>query len=171
MSCPTCISSPGIGSAAWALLQRAVAELGDREPQLAARIEASRTGTEFYHPRYAGEFDERLPRLEAMINRPEAAPRALALVLAGLLANRGYDKARVRELVTYGIDGGRFLRDDGPESLALPHAVGALVACDELDAADRWSPTYSRRPGGAARCWGSPPGRSTASGSMPAEGI
>lgn len=120
-----------------ALLQRAVAELGDREPQLAARIEASRTGTEFYHPRYAGEFDERLPRLEAIINRPEAAARALAMVVAGLLANLGYNKARVLELVMYGIDGGRFLRDDGPESLALPHAVGALVACDELDAADR----------------------------------
>ena len=58
MSCPTCISSPGIGSAAWHCFS-AVAELGDREPQLAARIEASRTGTEFYHPRYAGEFDER----------------------------------------------------------------------------------------------------------------
>jgi DNA-binding CsgD family transcriptional regulator len=120
-----------------ALLQRAVAELGDREPQLAARIEASRTGTEFYHPRYAGEFDERLPGLEALINRPEAAARALALVVAGLLANRGYDKARVLELVTRGVDGGRFLRDEGPESLALPHAVVALVACDELDVADR----------------------------------
>jgi DNA-binding CsgD family transcriptional regulator len=120
-----------------ALLQHALAEIGDREPQLAARIEASRTGTEFYHPRYAGEFDERLPRLEAMINRPEAAPRALALVVAGLLANLGSDKERVLELVTYGIDGGRFLRDEGPESLALPHAVVALVACDELDAADR----------------------------------
>ena len=106
-----------------------------------------------------------------MINRPEAAPRALALVLAGLLANRGYDKARVLELVTYGIDGGRFLRDDGPESLALPHAVGALVACDELDAADRVVADVLRGPEARPRCWGSPPGRSTASGSMPAEGI
>jgi DNA-binding CsgD family transcriptional regulator len=120
-----------------ALLQRAVAELGDSEPELAARIEAFRTGTEFYHPRYAGEFDERLPRLEALINRPDAAARALAMVVAGLMAGRGFDMTRVLELVTRGVDGGGFLRDEGPESLALPHAVGALVACDELDTAAR----------------------------------
>jgi hypothetical protein len=79
----------------------------------------------------------RLPRLEALINRPDAAARALAMVVAGLMASRGYDMARVLELVTRGVDGGRFLRDEGPESLALPHAVGALLACDELDTADR----------------------------------
>jgi DNA-binding CsgD family transcriptional regulator len=120
-----------------ALLRQAVSELSDREPDLAARIEASRTGTEFYHPRYAGVFEERLPALELLINRPGAAPRALALIVAGLLAARGYAKARVLELVTRGVDGGGLLRDEGPESLALPHAVAALVACDELDEADR----------------------------------
>jgi DNA-binding CsgD family transcriptional regulator len=120
-----------------AVLQRAIAELGNREPELVARIEASRVGTEFYHPSYVGDFDEHLTGLEALINRPGAAPRALAMVVAGLMASRGYGKARVLEHVTRGVDGGGLLRDEGPESLALPHVVGALVACDELDAADQ----------------------------------
>ena len=80
-----------------------------------------------------------------MINRPEAAPRALALVLAGLLANRGYDKARVCESSSRTVSmAAGFFGTTAPSRWHCRTRL-ALVACDELDAADRCVPTYSRR--------------------------
>lgn len=118
------------------LLREALAELGDRDPDLAARIEAARAATEFYDPRFAPEFASRLPQMQALVDRGGPAPRGLALVIGAVGALRGMDDAYVLQMVTRGLDGGRLLEDEGSESLLMPQAIGALAALDELDAAD-----------------------------------
>ena len=126
----------GQWTARLSLLREALSELGDRDPDLAARIEAARAATEFYDPRFSPEFASRLPGMQALVDRGGPAPRGLALVLGALGALRGMDHAYVLQMVARGLDGGRLLEDEGSESLLMPQAVGALIALDELDAAD-----------------------------------
>ena len=47
------------------------------------------------------------------------------------------DRAEVLALVERGLDGGRLLRDEGSESLALPQAMAALIGLDEVAMAAR----------------------------------
>jgi DNA-binding CsgD family transcriptional regulator len=60
----------------------------------------------------------------------------LALILAVIAACRGGNQADVRDLIRRGLDGGRLLRDEGSESLALVQGVSALVAIDDLEGAE-----------------------------------
>ena len=119
-----------------ARLTAALAELGDRDPDLLARIEAARATTDFYDPDLAEEFEARLPSLREVVDQGHPASRLLAIVLGCVGACRGMDRADVLALVERGLDGGRFLGDEGPESLILPQAVGALLAFEETDAAE-----------------------------------
>ncbi|HWI04528.1 MAG TPA: AAA family ATPase, partial [Acidimicrobiales bacterium] len=119
-----------------ARLRAARAELGDRDPDLLARVEAARAATDFYDPDLAEEFEARLPSLREVVDQGHPASRLLAVVLGAVGACRCMDRAQVLALVEGGLDGGRLLRDEGPESLALPQAVSALLAFEQLDAAE-----------------------------------
>jgi DNA-binding CsgD family transcriptional regulator len=115
----------------------ALTELGGRDPDLAAHIETARGAAEFYDPRSAHVFEERLPGLLDLIDQRRTAGRGLALQIAAMMAARGMDRARALGLVARGLDDGCFLRDVGSESPLIAHAAGALITLDELDDASR----------------------------------
>lgn len=112
------------------------AEASGADPETVARLEALWAGAAGNDAALADEFDARLPALEALAARPLRASRQLALLLAGVLASRGADPARIGALVERGLDGGRLLAEEGSEAWALPQALGALILEDELDAAE-----------------------------------
>jgi len=118
-------------------MRNALAELGDRDPDLAARIEARRAAFEFYDPRFASGFEAQLPRLLALVEKGGPGPRALALVLAAVGALRGMERTEALALVDRGLEGGHLVRDEGSESLIIPQAVSALSALDEPGRARR----------------------------------
>ena len=89
-----------------ALVQTALAELGDRAPALTVRLEHMRAGTAAYDPRLVAEFERRLPELRELVAREGAPARPLALMLAGVLAWRGQDVDEVVALVEHGLGRG-----------------------------------------------------------------
>ena len=96
------------------------------------RAKALLVGLSLYDPRHAG----RVP-LEPLFAEAErgGAARPLALTLAARAAMTGEDIERVPALVAAGLDGGRFLAEEGGESNLLAQALCALVFVDALDAA------------------------------------
>ncbi len=120
-----------------ALVGVTLRELGDREPTTAIRLETLRAVTAAYDPRMVGEFDRARPRLEALAAGDAPAARPLALLLAAVAMWRTDGIDRVAGLVGRGLDSGRLLAEDGAEAWAFGQAVTALVAVDELDAAER----------------------------------
>jgi DNA-binding CsgD family transcriptional regulator len=110
--------------------------LGERDPDLTARIEAAASASEFHDPQFTSDFEPRLPRYRALIDRGEPGSRHLAAVVAGVGASRGMDRGEVLALARQGLDGGRLLDDEGAESLMVVQGVTALILIDELDAAD-----------------------------------
>jgi DNA-binding CsgD family transcriptional regulator len=125
-------------SGAWdpavALVEKALAELGDDEPEAAVRLEAWRAGATAFDPRLVGQFDRRFAHLEKLAMRDGAAARPLAVLLAGVAGWRGEPREAVLRLVDRGLDGGRFVEDEEGD-IWLAQSVTALVAVDELDRA------------------------------------
>lgn len=114
-----------------ALVEAALAELDDREPELTVRLERLRAGAGVYDPRQVAEFEGRLPVLRELADRGGQAGGTLALLLACAGAWRSEDPVAVVELVKHGWDGGRVL--DGPvDDLTLLQGVGALTIVDDL---------------------------------------
>ena len=109
-----------------AIVETALAELGDRAPALAVSLERLRAGTAAYDPRLVAEFERRLPELRELVAREGAPARPLALVLAGVLAWRGHDADEVVALVEHGWDGGGVLAA-GVDEATLAQAPAALV--------------------------------------------
>jgi len=126
----------GDWSAGFRLFGTALEELGDREPDLIARMEAFRSAGQFYDPSYVSEFDASLPHLRRLVQQGGPSVRPLALILAAAGALRGLEHSEVVALVEQGLDGGRLLRDEGPEPLFMQQAVVALTGIDELDGAE-----------------------------------
>jgi DNA-binding CsgD family transcriptional regulator len=119
---------------AFALLESALTDLGDDDSALSARAKALWVGFASYDPRHDGVGESRLSEVLAEAERGEGG-RSLALVLAARAATRGEGIERVPSLVEAGLDGGRFLAEEGPESNLLPQALTALVFVEALDAA------------------------------------
>lgn len=117
-----------------AIVETALAELGDRAPALAVSLERMRAGTAAYDPRLVAEFERRLPELRELVAREDAPARSLALVLAGVLAWRGHDADEVVALVEHGWDAGAVLTA-GVDAATLAQAPGALVTAEQLDRA------------------------------------
>ena len=117
-----------------AIVETALAELGDRAPALAVSLERLRAGTAAYDPRLVAEFDRRLPELRELVAREDAPARPLALVLAGVLAWRGHGADEVVALVEHGWDGGGVLTA-GVDEATLGQAPAALVIVECLDRA------------------------------------
>ena len=119
---------------AYALFGSALDELGDDDSALAARAKALWVSFASNDPRPGGGDEARLAALLAEAERGSGG-RPLALVLAGRTSTRGEQLERVPALVEAGLDGGRFLAEEGPESNLLPQAACALVFVEALDAA------------------------------------
>ncbi|HXX49264.1 MAG TPA: AAA family ATPase, partial [Myxococcota bacterium] len=124
-----------------AMIAQARAELKAREASEATRATAMRMETLWasyaaYDPRVVAEFDARLERLLASTDERDAATRALAALLAGVLAWRGEHIERVPTLVDHALDKGRFLAEHGPDAMVLPQTLFALIHADALDPAD-----------------------------------
>jgi hypothetical protein len=117
------------------LIDSALADLGELEPDLARRLEVARAGFSGYHPTYASEFDPRLARLRSLAAGEGSGARELSLTLAGIRGMRGASVADVRLLVDQGLADGDFLAAEGVESWALPQAFVALVVIEELERA------------------------------------
>lgn len=116
------------------LLSAATEELGDRDEALRLRLTALRLGLA-HHPSYAAQLQRGLPEFNALARSENPEARALRLYLALLLSVRAGDTGRVVDLVTTGLDGGAFVREEGSASLAAANAVHALVHLDRLDQA------------------------------------
>src|SRR5437764_504442 len=84
--------------------------------------------------RAARSRDARLDSLLASTNERDAATRALAALLAAVLAGRGERIERVPALVAHALDR-RLLAEHGPDALVLSQAPGALLYIDEPDRA------------------------------------
>jgi DNA-binding CsgD family transcriptional regulator len=127
----------GDWDAAASLAGATLRELGDGDPDAAARLETLRAATSAYDPRFVEEFDRDHRRLSELARRGGPASRPLSLLLAAVSAWRMEDLDRVAGLVERGLDGGRLLAQEGAEAWSLGQAVTALVALDELDSAER----------------------------------
>ena len=114
-----------------ALVQSALDDLGDRDRELAVRLECFRAAFTASAPRLAGEFDRRLPALRDLVRQGGAAPRTLALLLAAAASWRGEDAHRVGALVDQGWDDGRLMAEGG-DLWVLGQALAALVMCEQL---------------------------------------
>lgn len=141
------------------LLREALADVGDRDPDLRARIEAA-AGGRFYDPRFAAEFESRLPAIRALAGGDASGPRVLGLIVAAIGACRGeIERGEVTSLVERGLGDGRLLREEGSDSLFLGQGLEALLAIDDLEAADRTSRGVlddARRRGSVFGSWPDP---------------
>lgn len=118
-----------------ALLDPALAELGELDRELALRIQAQGAAYSAYNPTQVARFNRRLASLQAAAGGQETGARELSLLLAAILAFRGAQATDVRALLDHGLAGGEFLARGGAESWALAQAFGALTAIDELEGA------------------------------------
>lgn len=118
-----------------AVLQAALADLGDRDRDLAVRLHAHMAGLDLLtiHPTEAPEVA--LEQLRELATRSCPASRSAQLVLACVLALRGESCHEVAELVKRGWDDGRFLAEETCEALPAILAIWALTFTDELDGA------------------------------------
>ncbi|MGH3764151.1 MAG: helix-turn-helix transcriptional regulator [Pseudonocardiaceae bacterium] len=115
-----------------AVLQAALDDLGDRDPDLAVRLYVHKAVVEFgsVHPTDAQEVS--LGRLRELAAQDLCASRWAQLVLAGLLAIRGEGCHEIAELVERGLDNGRLLAEETSEAVPAILALWALIFTDEL---------------------------------------
>jgi DNA-binding CsgD family transcriptional regulator len=123
----------GAWDAAAELVEEALAELGDRAPGIAARLEAFHAGNQAADPRHVGEFDRRLGRLRELARKDGVGERTLAMVLASVSAWRGHDAEEVVALVDHAWGAGPL--SAGVEPWALGEGLRALIVSEELERA------------------------------------
>ena len=84
-------------------IRDALTEPAELDLDLVAHIETARGAVEFFDPRTAHLFEERLPRLLALVQQRGPAVRGLALhVAAAVMASRGMRRAKLLRLVRRG---------------------------------------------------------------------
>jgi DNA-binding CsgD family transcriptional regulator/tetratricopeptide (TPR) repeat protein len=118
-----------------AVLEEARAELAGTEPEVSVRLETQFATAASWDPRRVRDFDERRAELIDLANG--GAARRLALTLAATATMRGESEAEALALLERGLDHGRYLAEDGPESLALQLAGSVLVNTEDLTGALR----------------------------------
>lgn len=111
----------------------AIAELDGTDPGLTVALEAQRGRNDAIDRRYAAGFEQRMPLLRDLAASAGAAGRELQLCIAFRHALRGSRQAEVVELVERGLDGGRFIEEEGADTPGAVTAVAALVYADELE--------------------------------------
>ena len=131
----TALGLKGEWESAMSLIEDALEELGDRDPDLAVRLESYRAAITASDPRLVAGFDRRLPKLHELVERGGApASRALALLLAANAVWRAFDEDRGVALAERGWDEGHFL-DAGPDLWSLGQGLQALVISERLEQA------------------------------------
>ncbi len=119
----------------------ALAELGDREPEVSARLEILITATALQHPRVVP--DHLLPgyllRLRTLARGEGPASRAARVALAFALSFIDPASHEIRSLVTAGLDGGVFLAEETSDSWFAQQAAEALIFIDDLEGAIAWA--------------------------------
>jgi DNA-binding CsgD family transcriptional regulator len=117
-----------------AAVDAALLELGDRDRELAVRLEGQACAHAAYDPRLVERFDRRRSVLRAAIDDNVPTARAPALLLASIAALRGENLEEIVPLVERGLQEGRLPPDESDIALS-PQGFGALVIIEELDRA------------------------------------
>jgi DNA-binding CsgD family transcriptional regulator len=119
-----------------AVLQAALEDLGDRDVDLAARLDAHKAFVDLLSV-YPTEVPEvTIGRLRELATAHLPASRSAQLILATFLAFRGESCHEVAGLIAQGWDGGRFLAEETSETFPTAAATFPLVYIDDLDGAD-----------------------------------
>jgi DNA-binding CsgD family transcriptional regulator len=116
------------------LLNAALEELGDREPEMSGRIEAFTAGYVAIGPAAMARVRDPVARLRQVAEGHGHAARTALLVLAYLLAARGQVQEAVA-CVQQGLDGGRYFAEGDYAYGPAASAASALTLADELDRA------------------------------------
>jgi ATP/maltotriose-dependent transcriptional regulator MalT len=130
------VSTGRLGDASL-LLGTAIEELGDTRPEISAQLEAYRSASGVWHPKFVDELNERLPALLTLAARAGPGGRSLLLLLAFRLVFAGGPHDEVLALVEQGLDEGRLVRAESAEAIEVTWAVRALTFIDELERAER----------------------------------
>jgi DNA-binding CsgD family transcriptional regulator len=118
-----------------ALLQTALDDLGDRDPDLTVRLHVHKTTIDLLSAQPTQAHEVTLERLRELVGRHLPASRSAALILANLLAVRGENCQEIVGLIERGLDNDRFLAEETCEALPVILGVWALLIADELDRA------------------------------------
>jgi hypothetical protein len=118
-----------------AVLRAALADLGDRDHDLAVHLCIHAAVLELLNPCASEAPEAALQSLRDLAVCSGPASRGAQLCLAMILAVRGQDCHEVAGLVERGLDGGRFVAEETGEAVPAMLAVFALIAIDELDRA------------------------------------
>ena len=118
------------------VLERALAELGDDDPALLARLELEVLATTRRDVRLQARADERVARLRALAGGeggvlPDPVQRVLLAALA-FDAVLQQPAATVGDFARRALGDGQLLAEQGPESPALPLAIIALWMSEDL---------------------------------------
>jgi DNA-binding CsgD family transcriptional regulator len=119
------------------LLGPEIEQQEEAEPGVVARLEAYRSVSGVWDPRFAAELERDLPRLRALAERGGDGGRSLLLLLAFRSAFDGGRREEIIALVQRGLDQGRLIALESAEAIEITWAVRALTFIDELDSADR----------------------------------
>ncbi len=124
----------GRWSAALAEVGRALAELGDRDPETAARLEVFRAGMIANDPGHVDEFEHDRPRLARLAAGDGRAARLMAALLASCAVCRAEPAHEVDALAEHGLDGARLMTSKDADAWG-PQAAASLAYLGELDRA------------------------------------
>ena len=116
-----------------ATVDAALTELGDRDPELALRLERVACGNAAFAPRLVERFDRGRAALRAAIKDTVPTARAPALLLAAIDAVRGENLVDIVPLVERGLAGVSLSTESA--GALLPQAFAALIVVEELDRA------------------------------------
>ncbi|MEA2442437.1 MAG: hypothetical protein QOH76_3861 [Thermoleophilaceae bacterium] len=107
------------------VMDTALAELGDRDPELRVELEGIRATATAYDPRFTHEFDRRSAYYEELSEGDAWAAHALAGLLASVAAARCENRSRIHVLLERALDGGRLVRERGAGHVAF-HLIAAF---------------------------------------------
>jgi DNA-binding CsgD family transcriptional regulator len=117
-----------------AVLDRALAELGDADPRLALRARTIHALMSGYDPRLVAAFDRDLPALLTLAEAGGEGTGPLAHILSAVLLHRGEDRARVRDLAGRDWDDDAALTSPGATQ-TLAQAMWALTVLEDFERA------------------------------------
>ncbi len=114
-------------------IDSALATIDESDEPLTLRLRALWAGASTYDPHLTARLEAALPELLELAERGGDSARLLNLTLAGRASVRGDDIGPVAALAARGLDGGRFIADEGSENVVAPQAMCALTFVDHLD--------------------------------------
>jgi DNA-binding CsgD family transcriptional regulator len=117
------------------ILRAGLAGLGDRDPDLAARLGAHQAAVEIISARPVEAPEVTLRQLRELASRDLPASRFAQLVLAHFLVSYSESCDEVAGLVERGLGDGRLIAEETSEAIPVVWALWALIFIDELDAA------------------------------------